>query len=117
MRKFWYTPDEIVDFFYEGKSLTKLVILRIERDWLNMIQDLARREAELSALQTPCVWKYDDYDCYYMTSCGEIFQFEDGTAEENNCHYCHNCGHPVKVVMPETNQDAEEESSAPDGAK
>lgn len=69
----------------------------------------ARLAGENARRNTPCVWRYDAYDCFYETACGETWQFEAGTAEDNDVHFCHNCGHPILVFMPETSPDAEEE--------
>lgn len=63
---------------------------------------------DVAQRQTPCTWWYDDYDCTYTTSCGEVWGFDEGTAEENGVLFCHKCGHPVTVV-DKTNRDAEEE--------
>ena len=45
-----------------------------------------------------CTWTYDGGEGCYQTECGEVFCFNDGTAEENGAHYCHHCGGRVRVV-------------------
>lgn len=72
-------------------------------------QQTKRANVEVGQINAPCIWHYDDYECFYTTSCGKAVYFEEGTAEENEVTFCHNCGHPVQIVMPETDTDAEEE--------
>lgn len=45
-----------------------------------------------------CTWKEDD-EGNWDTTCGEAFQFNDGTPSENSMKYCCYCGKPLKEVM------------------
>lgn len=44
-----------------------------------------------------CEWKEDD-EGNWDTTCGETFQFNDGTPCENNLKYCGYCGKPLEEV-------------------
>jgi hypothetical protein len=42
-----------------------------------------------------CVWEQDTDEDSWDTSCGAKWQFIDDGPEENNVHYCHQCGGKV----------------------
>ena len=44
-----------------------------------------------------CKWKLGfEYADYYETSCGEAFQFTDGSPTENKMKFCPYCGKPLE---------------------
>ena len=44
-----------------------------------------------------CRWKFDKDDCYWHTSCGQDFVFNDGTPAENGVIFCFHCGKQASV--------------------
>jgi len=47
-----------------------------------------------------CIWKKDDDDPYWETSCGETWSFTNGGIEESRVRFCHGCGEKIKAVVP-----------------
>jgi hypothetical protein len=50
-----------------------------------------------------CVWRLDtstDTD-YWVSECGSRWVFTDGGPVDNGMVYCHKCGRPARVEMPE----------------
>ena len=39
-----------------------------------------------------CAWGYDEEDDAWISSCGEMWTFQDGGPEENRMRHCHWCG-------------------------
>lgn len=47
-----------------------------------------------------CIWhQANDDSGRWQTSCGQAWQLEDGTPEENGVRFCHHCGLPMKQVL------------------
>jgi hypothetical protein len=48
-----------------------------------------------------CVWTLEDEDgSAYQTSCGEMFEFNDGGPAENKAKFCQYCGKALVVASP-----------------
>lgn len=66
-----------------------------------------RKQARASAIKMRrknevCLWSYDEYHCYYDSSCGGAYCFDDGIRPKDGSYrYCPRCGKPVKEVVPE----------------
>lgn len=45
-----------------------------------------------------CVWKYDDEEDYYETSCGHLQVIMGGTPTENGYKFCPYCGRKIVEV-------------------
>jgi hypothetical protein len=51
-----------------------------------------------------CSWKHDDEDGAFDTECGNRFQMEDGTPEDNGFRFCTYCGGRLVVVREGENE-------------
>lgn len=67
---------------------------------LYIASELLRERAKLT---TPVTWKQEEfgYECYVWecSGCKEATIWED-SPEENNVHFCSNCGHPIAAFEP-----------------
>lgn len=54
--------------------------------------------------QLTCEWYLDDAtdSCLWQTSCGQSFQFTDGSVEDNQFKFCYYCGRSIKPVRGES---------------
>lgn len=43
------------------------------------------------------LYEDEDTNAYECSVCHEVWQLMDGTPEENNMHYCHNCGAKMEM--------------------
>jgi hypothetical protein len=66
----------------------------------DMVRDFKLR-ADALAPPEPCVWTLEDEDgSAYQTSCGEMFEFNDGGPAENKAKFCQYCGKALVVSAP-----------------
>lgn len=75
------------------------------------IRTLAREAlATLDVEDGPDTCRWDDYEDFWESACGETYQFNDGGPKENRVRFCHGCGRLVRVVPPKEASDGEDES-------
>lgn len=77
-----------------------LVLADERKQYENLLAELA---ALRERLQKPCEWKYVDVDSCWSGACGVLWQFEDGTPEDNEMNFCPQCGQPLHTILPEAN--------------
>ena len=46
--------------------------------------------------QKPCLWVEDNYEGYWVGSCGVKWGYEDGSPRENRMIFCPLCGKRLK---------------------
>lgn len=44
------------------------------------------------AMRAPCLWVEDDFEGYWVGSCGVKWGYEDGSPRENKMNFCPQCG-------------------------
>lgn len=57
-----------------------------------------------------CTWtRVEEFDdTIWSTECGEEFCFVEQGPEENGAKFCHNCGRPVSLFIPEPEGEEDE---------
>jgi hypothetical protein len=61
-----------------------------------------------------CVWRQDDLEGMFTTTCGGAFEFIDGTPTENGVRFCCYCGRPAteKLYVESIDDETESEEDA-----
>ena len=53
------------------------------------------------------LYEDEDTNAWECSVCHEVWQLMDGTPEENNMHYCHNCGARMETCYHKKGEDNE----------
>uniref|UniRef100_A0A6M3J629 Uncharacterized protein n=1 Tax=viral metagenome TaxID=1070528 RepID=A0A6M3J629_9ZZZZ len=61
-----------------------------------------------------CVWKYDEYDDTWNTSCNNTYQIIWGSPTENRMKFCPYCGGMLELVIDEGNRECNEDDDCRD---
>ena len=56
-----------------------------------------------------CLWKFDDWHCYYDSDCGHAYCFDDEPKlEEDAYKFCPGCGKLIQVAPTKKDDEKEE---------
>ena len=67
---------------------------------MNMITNVQKLKVSVDT-QNACEWKYNRYDDIQLSSCNNIFYFEEGGPTENGFNFCPFCGKSLVEIIDE----------------